>query len=155
MIQFCLRLGDKPQACITTTPRNNPALRALLNRPSTVKTHAPTSANRANLADDFLEEIEARYAGTRLGRQEMDGELLTDVAGAAPVEDHQHMAEKLVQNAQTADKYCKKTGRAHPIWGVGSLADACIGQIKAPPLTGCDANYLACLSTLVAVLRMK
>ncbi|MDE0985190.1 MAG: terminase family protein [Yoonia sp.] len=82
MIQFCLRLGDKPQACITTTPRNNAALRALLNRPSTVKTHAPTAANRANLADDFLEEIEARYVGTRLGRQEMDGELLTDVAGA-------------------------------------------------------------------------
>ena len=82
MIQFCLRLGNKPQACVTTTPRNNPALRALLNRPTTIKTHAPTAANRANLADDFMEEIEARYAGTRLGRQEMDGELLTDVAGA-------------------------------------------------------------------------
>ena len=82
MIQFCLRLGDKPQACITTTPRNNPALRALLNRSSTVKIHALTTANRANLADDFLEEIEVCYAGTRLGRQEMDGELLTDVAGS-------------------------------------------------------------------------
>jgi phage terminase large subunit-like protein len=34
------------------------------------------------LAGDFLEEIEIRYAGTRLGRQEMDGELLTDVAGS-------------------------------------------------------------------------
>ena len=82
MIQFCLRLGDKPQACITTTQRNNPTLRALLNRPSTVKIHAPTTANRANLADDFLEEIEVRYAGARLGRQEIDGELLTDVAGS-------------------------------------------------------------------------
>ena len=82
MIQFCLRLGDKPQACITTTPRNNPALRALLNRSSTVKIHSLTTANRANLADDFLEEIEVRYAGTRLGRQEMDGALLTDVAGS-------------------------------------------------------------------------
>ena len=84
-----------------------------------------------------------------------DLNIATRVLMAAPVEDHQHMAEKLVQNAHTADKYCKKTGRAHPIWGVGSLADACIGQIKAPPLTGCDANYLECLSTLVAVLRMK
>lgn len=82
MIQFCLRLGDKPQACVTTTPRNNPSLRALLLRPTTIKTHAPTAANRANLADDFIEEIEARYAGTRFGRQEMDGELLTDVARA-------------------------------------------------------------------------
>jgi phage terminase large subunit-like protein len=34
------------------------------------------------LADNFLEEIEVRYAGTRLGRQEMDGALLTDVAGS-------------------------------------------------------------------------
>jgi len=82
MIQFGLRLGDKPQACVTTTPRNTPALRALLGRQTTVKTHAPTQANRANLADDFISEIEARYAGTRLGRQELDGELLTDVSGA-------------------------------------------------------------------------
>ena len=43
MIQFCLRLGDKPQAFITTTPRNNPALRALLNRPSTVKNSRPNN----------------------------------------------------------------------------------------------------------------
>lgn len=81
MVQFCLRLGDRPQACVTTTPRNNPALRALLARSTTVKTHAPTQANRAHLADEFMQEIEARYAGTRLGRQEMDGEMLTDVAG--------------------------------------------------------------------------
>lgn len=82
MIQFCLRLGDAPQACVTTTPRNTNVLKELLARSSTVKTHAKTRANRANLAADFLSEMEARYAGTRLGRQELSGELLTDVAGA-------------------------------------------------------------------------
>lgn len=82
MLQFGLRLGDKPRACVTTTPRRVKLLRDLLDRPSTVTTHAPTQANRANLADGFLEEIEARYGGTSLGRQEIEGVLLADVDGA-------------------------------------------------------------------------
>src|SRR5690606_13777180 len=48
----------------------------------TVTTHAPTEANRAYLAESFLAEVEARYAGTRLGRQELEGLLLEDVEGA-------------------------------------------------------------------------
>jgi phage terminase large subunit-like protein len=82
MLQFALRLGDRPQVCVTTTPRSVPALRQLLNSPSTVVTHAPTEANRANLADSFLEEVRARYAGTRLGRQELDGVLVEEAEGA-------------------------------------------------------------------------
>ncbi|QFT64058.1 Terminase-like family protein [Roseivivax sp. THAF30] len=82
MLQFGLRLGDLPQVCVTTTPRNQPTLKALLARPSTVVTHAATEANRANLAASFLEEMSARYAGTRLGRQELDGVLMEDVPGA-------------------------------------------------------------------------
>lgn len=82
MLQFGLRLGDNPQACITTTPRSTPALRDLLSRPSTVTTHAPTEANRAHLAEGFLDEVRRRYAGTRLGRQELDGILLSDAEGA-------------------------------------------------------------------------
>ena len=82
MIQFGLRLGDDPRACVTTTPRNADVLKSLLERESTVMTHAPTHANRANLAAGFLEEVERRYAGTRLGRQELDGVLLADVEGA-------------------------------------------------------------------------
>ena len=45
-------------------------------------THAPTQANRANLAESFLAEIEGRYGGTSLGRQEMEGVMLTEVEGA-------------------------------------------------------------------------
>lgn len=82
MLQFALRLGDRPQVCVTTTPRNVGVLKQLLESPSTVTTHAPTEANRANLAASFLAEVRARYAGTRLGRQELDGVLLQDAEGA-------------------------------------------------------------------------
>ncbi|MEM8728407.1 MAG: terminase family protein [Pseudomonadota bacterium] len=82
MLQFALRLGDDPRVCVTTTPRNVGVLKRLLETPSTVLTHAPTEANRANLATSFLEEVRARYKGTRLGRQELDGVLLADVEGA-------------------------------------------------------------------------
>lgn len=82
MMQFGLRFGKKPRACVTTTPRNVGILKELLARSSTVQTHAPTEANRAYLADSFLADIQERYAGTRLGRQELDGVLLSDVAGA-------------------------------------------------------------------------
>ncbi len=76
MLQFGLRLGDEPRAVVTTTPRDVEVLRDLLDRKSTVQTQAATEANRANLAASFLEEVRSRYAGTRLGRQELDGVLL-------------------------------------------------------------------------------
>lgn len=82
MLQFGLRLGDHPRQVITTTPRNVQVLRDILANPSTVTTHAPTDANRAYLAKSFLEEVRHRYAGTSLGRQELDGVLLEDVEGA-------------------------------------------------------------------------
>jgi phage terminase large subunit-like protein len=82
MLQFGMRLGDDPRCCVTTTPRNAPVLTNLLAQSSTVKTHAPTSANRANLAKGFMEEVQRRYEGTRLGRQELEGVLLQDAEGA-------------------------------------------------------------------------
>ncbi|WP_238364364.1 DNA-packaging protein [Mesobacterium pallidum] len=82
MLQFALRLGEHPRQCVTTTPRNVGVLKALLKAESTVVTHAATEANRANLAESFLAEVRARYADTRLGRQELDGVLLEDAEGA-------------------------------------------------------------------------
>ncbi|PZX17718.1 phage terminase large subunit-like protein [Palleronia aestuarii] len=82
MLQFCLRLGEHPRQCVTTTPRNVPILKRLLAADSTVMTHATTSANRANLASSFLEEVMSRYGQTRLGIQELEGRLLEDVEGA-------------------------------------------------------------------------
>jgi len=82
MLQFGLRLGQCPRQVVTTTPRNLGVLKRILANPSTVVTHAGTEANRAFLADSFLQEVRSRYAGTRLGRQELDGVLLEDAEGA-------------------------------------------------------------------------
>jgi phage terminase large subunit-like protein len=81
-LQFALRLGDCPQQVITTTPRNVKVLKQVLDAGTTVVTHAPTEANRANLAGSFLEEVRARFGNTRMGRQELDGLLLDDLEGA-------------------------------------------------------------------------
>ncbi|KFI31658.1 ATP-binding protein [Haematobacter massiliensis] len=82
MLQFGLRLGDQPRQVVTTTPRNVGVLRDILRNGSTTVTHAPTEANRAHLAASFLSEVRARYAGTRLGRQELDGLLVDEAEGA-------------------------------------------------------------------------
>ncbi len=81
-LQFALRLGKNPQQVVTTTPRNVDVLKAILKNPSTVMTHAPTEANRAYLAASYLEEVEARFGGTSLGRQELLGEIVEDVPDA-------------------------------------------------------------------------
>ena len=78
MLQFGLRLGDAPRQVVTTTPRPIPLIKALLSDARTVVTRVATSANAANLAPSFLEAIVGRYRGTRLGRQELDAELLED-----------------------------------------------------------------------------
>jgi phage terminase large subunit-like protein len=82
MLQFALRLGEHPQQVVTTTPQNVKVLRELLSATSTVVTTAPTEANRAHLPASFLSEVYGRYAGTRLGRQELEGRLVEDVEGA-------------------------------------------------------------------------
>jgi phage terminase large subunit-like protein len=81
-LQFALRLGRNPQAVVTTTPRNVGVLKAILKNPSSVITHAPTEANRAYLAESFLAEVQARYGGTRFGRQELEGLLVEEEDGA-------------------------------------------------------------------------
>ena len=82
MLQFGLRLGAQPRQVITTTPRPTALLKKLLADPLTVVSRARTAANARNLAPTFLTRIAARYDGTRLGRQELDGEILEDLPGA-------------------------------------------------------------------------
>jgi phage terminase large subunit-like protein len=82
MLQFALRLGTHPQQVVTTTPRNIPVLKRILASQSSVWTHAPTQANRANLAESFIAEIIDQFGGTRQGRQEIEGLLIEDVEGA-------------------------------------------------------------------------
>jgi len=81
MLQFGLRAGDHPQALVTTTPRPGPVLRRIMAEPGCVIVGGPSDANPHN-GEIWLRETRERYAGTRLGRQELDGELLTDSPGA-------------------------------------------------------------------------
>lgn len=85
-LQFGLRLKRKgstpPRQLVTTTPRPVPELSKVLKRPDTIITRGSTRDNAAFLSDDFLAAVESMYAGTRLGRQELDGELLEDIEGA-------------------------------------------------------------------------
>ena len=82
MAMFGLRIGANPQAMISTTPRPIPIIRELLRSPNTVVTHATTYGNRANLAESFFNRIIVKYEGTRLGRQELRGELIEESEGA-------------------------------------------------------------------------
>jgi phage terminase large subunit-like protein len=82
MLLFGLRLGVNPQAVVTTTPRPTRLIRGLVAKPTTVQTVGSTYDNRANLAPGFFDDIVSAYEGTNLGRQEIYGEIIEDIAGA-------------------------------------------------------------------------
>jgi predicted phage terminase large subunit-like protein len=84
MLQFGLRLGVRPRWLATTTPRPIKLLKELLAREGkdVVVTRGSTFENEANLAPTFLAAVRSRYEGTRLGRQELNAELLSDTPGA-------------------------------------------------------------------------
>jgi len=81
-LQLGLRLGDQVRQVVTTTPRPTPQIRELLAESGTVVTRGSTYDNRPNLSAAFFRGIVSRYEGTRLGRQELYAELLTDIPGA-------------------------------------------------------------------------
>jgi phage terminase large subunit-like protein len=78
MAEMALRMGKNPRMLITTTPRNIPALRNLLEMPGLARTTGTTAGNAINLGRGFYEAMVARFGGTRLGRQELDAELIED-----------------------------------------------------------------------------
>lgn len=80
--KFGLRLGARPRAVITTTPRPLKVLRDLMEDPRCVVTRGSTYDNKANLAESFFTDIITTYEGTRLGRQELNAEMLDDIPGA-------------------------------------------------------------------------
>jgi phage terminase large subunit-like protein len=73
-----LRIGKNPQTMITTTPRPIKRIKDLMADPTTAVSRGTTKDNMANLAPAFLADIVRQYEGTRMGRQELDGEILTD-----------------------------------------------------------------------------
>lgn len=76
-----LRLGDDPRLMVTTTPRAVPLLKRIIAQPGT-ELRGGGSGDNPHLPPLFLETVRALYGGTRLGRQEIDGQLIEDVAGA-------------------------------------------------------------------------
>lgn len=81
-LQFGLRLGDDPRTIITTTPRPLPILKKMINDPSVFTTRGSTMDNKDNMAAGFFATVQEKYGNTRLGRQELEGEILDDVPGA-------------------------------------------------------------------------
>jgi phage terminase large subunit-like protein len=78
MLQFGLRLGAHPRQMVTTTPRPIPILKRFLADPMVAVSRVRTCENAENLAPAFLDTVVRRYAGTRLGRQELDGDIIED-----------------------------------------------------------------------------
>jgi phage terminase large subunit-like protein len=81
-LQFGLRIGRNPQVLITTTPRPIKVLKDIIADPGTVVTRGSTMDNVGNLSPAFIQTIKRKYEGTRLGRQELDAEILEDTPGA-------------------------------------------------------------------------
>lgn len=81
-LMLTMRIGDNPRVVATTTPRGVPLVRRLMTEKGVETTGGSTRNNRHNLSPQWLATMDAIYAGTRLGRQELDGELLEDIEGA-------------------------------------------------------------------------
>lgn len=120
MLQLALRLGENPRAMVTTTPRPVPLIKALMADAGTAVTRARTAENAANLAPGFLEVIERAYSGTRLGRQELDGELIEDLAGAL-------WTRSMIEGTRlaVAERLDNVIVAVDPPASLGAKADAC------------------------------
>jgi predicted phage terminase large subunit-like protein len=81
-LKLGLRLGDRPRVVVTTTPRPTARVRALLEEDGTTVTRGSTHENADNLSAAALQELDRLYGGTRMGKQELLGEVLDDVEGA-------------------------------------------------------------------------
>ena len=80
-LQMGLRRGERPRVLVTTTPRPTPLMRRLLAMPGLHETHGRTRDN-PHLPAEFVAAMHDLYGDTRLGRQELDGEMIDDIVGA-------------------------------------------------------------------------
>jgi phage terminase large subunit-like protein len=116
-----LRLGQRPRVVVTTTPAPVAHLKRVLALPRSVATYGRTADN-PHSARDFREAVEAIYAGTRLGRQELDGELLEDFEGAL-------WTRELIEKARTSLGNSREMNMQRVVVGVDPPAsvggDAC------------------------------
>jgi predicted phage terminase large subunit-like protein len=80
-LMLSLRLGDNPRAVVTTTPKPLKILKELVASPEVHITRGTTFDNTANLPTSFLKRVRNRFEGTRLGHQELYGEILSQTEG--------------------------------------------------------------------------
>ncbi len=132
-----LRLGRRPRVLATTTPRPVPLVRGLVAREGmdVVVTRGATRDNQGNLAPGFVDAMERQYGGTRFGRQELDGELIAEIAGALWTRDlieacRVARAPDLVRVVVGVDPPASDSGDACGIVVVG-LCGAGIGHVIA------------------------
>lgn len=119
-LQMALREGGRPRQLFTTTPKNRPELRMLLTDPDIAVTRATSFDNAANLSPAFFKSVVKRYEGTRLGRQELMGEVLADLEGAL-------WNRQTIERARvrTAPELTRIVVAVDPAVSAGRAADAC------------------------------
>ncbi|MCF2523012.1 terminase family protein [Bradyrhizobium sp. G127] len=135
MLQFGLRLGSQPRQVITTTPRPTALIKRLMLEPGSVVTRAATEANAYHLAPTFLKGVLARYQDTRLGRQELDGEIIEDRPDAL-------WSRALIESCRVNDapSLTRIVVAVDPPASSGKRADAC--GIVAAGITGEGGIYV-------------
>jgi phage terminase large subunit-like protein len=133
MAMFGLRLGTRPRACVTTTPKPLELIRELVADPATALTRGSTFDNENNLAPGFIEAVRARYDKTNLGRQELHAEILKDTEGAM----WKH-ADFDMRRRATPDGLRRIVVAVDPPAGSKATSDAC-GIVAA----GLDADGVA------------
>lgn len=120
MLQFALRLGAWPRQVVTTTPKPTPLIKRLLADSRVVVSRSRTTDNARHLAPAFLDHVVGRYAGTRLGRQELDGELIEERPDALWTRD---LLE--VTRVAAAPDLCRVVVALDPPASSGARADGC------------------------------
>jgi phage terminase large subunit-like protein len=117
-LQMGLRRGQRPRALVTTTPRPIDLLKRIRDQDRTVTTTGRTDEN-VNLSDGFVEMMIATYGGTRIGRQELDGELIEEIEGAL-------WPRELIERCRCSAPVCERiVVGVDPPAGVGEGCDAC------------------------------
>ncbi|WP_375458424.1 DNA-packaging protein [uncultured Enterovirga sp.] len=120
MLQFALRLGARPREVVTTTPKPIRLLKRLLAEPRVVVSRTRTGENAEHLAPAFLDTVVGQYAHTRLGRQELDGELVEERADALWTRDMIEAAR-----VAAAPDLARVVVAVDPPVSSGARADAC------------------------------
>jgi phage terminase large subunit-like protein len=117
-LRMGLRRGSRPRALVTTTPRPIDLLKRIREEKWTVTTTGRTPEN-VNLSEGFVEMMIATYGGTRIGRQELDGELVEEIEGSL-------WPRELMEKARAPAPVCDRiVVGVDPPAGVGAGCDAC------------------------------